>query len=1278
MPFLTINSDRTAGDDFGGYDLALYSDTSGSVSGWHKRTSGGYTSKSGGESISIAAIGPALTEYADDPRTFSDGASNLGNLGVYSGSTVGNGYRITTPADTTARELLIWVGCYAATLSIAASLSDASATVSPNTQITDAAEDGEIGYVRIAFQAASAGQTLTVDVTVGAWVNGNSFANATYNCSAVRTAQIGLEHYTAALAEVQAGTANARVIVIGDSLSAGYQSTSTMAGNAIADSWPAELALQFAENPAVFTGYLGDNHATDAGSSPNAYNSKVTQGTGWSVNALESIGGRQFNGGTTNGAAHSFTPGFTFTKFRVTYVRYSGSPEYTVNVDGGSSLGTLNMNDTVGGVFFEEFTAGGTTINVVSNGTANGRILGIEAWDDANKSVHIVTAGVPGWTAGNWATATNDYSPVNGIRAMQADLVLILIGTNDTTASDRVNFRINLRRVIYAAKAHGSVMLIGFPYMGSFSGSPSEATQDLWRGDMAAVAAECGVAFIDPTDDADWSSYSAANSAGFMDADVVHLSDAGAIDWATQVLPHVDLAPPVVMTYARPDADISSGPWVPSTGSDLYAMVDETPASDSDYIKTDAEGAFLLGLTTPSIDPGDQTLKYRVGGSPDKKITITLRRGATDHQSWVHDPCPSTLTEFSRAITTAITDVSALRVYGNVEAATSPPTAKVTWGAVGTGASGTTSCTPSYPTGISADTSELILVVTGRSNTASTAFAITGGGWTLIDDLEAGTGTWGVDTGTRRAAIYRKDTVTGSESGSITVTLAGTTSNTLRATIHRLVKPAGYTVDIASSDGADTTNGTGFSATGGATIPFAPLDLLMIAVAQNIDTGTQSSQSITASGITFGTRTNRASTAVTNGNDHRHIVDTVPVSSGTATVAPTYAYTASASASGPVVFARFRAVAPTEKARVSFIEFSAPENASGDQTLSPPLVTRSKTIYALTVTPGAVTVNPPLTTRTRSLFAPTIGQSVNPPLVTRSRALFEPTVTVGEVTVSPPLVTRSKSLYAPTVSQGSTNLAVPLVTRSKSLFAPTVTPGSVTISPDLLTRSKALYAPTITTGAVTISPPLVSRGRALYSPSIAVGSVTISPPLLTRSKSLYAPAVVGDGTISPPLVTRSKSLYAPTVTPGAVTLQPPLVTRAKVIYAPTVSLASLQNLALPLLSRTKAIYEPSLSDQVRRRHAGTRKNYIIKGQKYALTDYELALLIQQMLNEVKRPEVQVVSEREVKQISRKVWKRLKESLSSLEALSLETVQEVVESDVIEYDDEDDEEILMLL
>lgn len=234
----------------------------------------------------------------------------------------------------------------------------------------------------------------------------------------------------------------------------------------------------------------------------------------------------------------------------------------------------------------------------------------------------------------------------------------------------------------------------------------------------------------------------------------------------------------------------------------------------------------------------------------------------------------------------------------------------VTWGAAGTAASGTTSCTPAYPAGISALTSKILCAVTGRSNTADTAFTMPAG-WTKIgaSELEGGTGTWGVDTGTRRVTFFQKDTTAGTETGTVTVSLAGTTNNTLRATIFRVEVTSGYGIEYEATTGADTTNGTGFSATGGS-IDFAPGDLLAILVAQNIDSGTQSAQAIAASGVTFGTRTNRASTAVTNGNDHRHILDTVPVSSGTATAAPTYAYTISASGSGPVAFLRMREVAP--------------------------------------------------------------------------------------------------------------------------------------------------------------------------------------------------------------------------------------------------------------------------------------------------------------------------------------------------------------------------------
>lgn len=238
---------------------------------------------------------------------------------------------------------------------------------------------------------------------------------------------------------------------------------------------------------------------------------------------------------------------------------------------------------------------------------------------------------------------------------------------------------------------------------------------------------------------------------------------------------------------------------------------------------------------------------------------------------------------------------------GNAEVLAQP-----TWGAVGTAGSGTTSCTPAYPTGITAATSKLFCAVTGRSNTANTVPTMPAG-WTRIGGLEDGTGTWAVDTGPRRVNFFQKDVTDGTETGTVTVSLSGTTANTLRASIFRIEVPSGYLVDVALGTGADTSNDTSYSAASSTSLDLDADRLLVLATAQNLDTGTATSRAVSASGITFGTLTNRADTAVTNGNDHRHIVNSVPVSSGSGTVAPTFSYTVSAAASGPTAFLVLRA-----------------------------------------------------------------------------------------------------------------------------------------------------------------------------------------------------------------------------------------------------------------------------------------------------------------------------------------------------------------------------------
>ena len=224
----------------------------------------------------------------------------------------------------------------------------------------------------------------------------------------------------------------------------------------------------------------------------------------------------------------------------------------------------------------------------------------------------------------------------------------------------------------------------------------------------------------------------------------------------------------------------------------------------------------------------------------------------------------------------------------------------LSYGAAGAFASGTTSCAPSYPSGISATTSVLFALVTGRSSVADSAVS-SPAGWTSIGQFEGGTGTYGVDTGTRRVAFFRKDTTTGSETGTVSFAFAaGAAASTMGAVIFRVEKGAGNTVTASFASGADTSNDTTYSATA-SSLAFAANDLLLIGLAQNIDTGTRTAVAVSATGVTFGTRTNQSNQNVTSGNDHRHVLDTVPVTTGT-TAAPTYSYTSTTTCSGPTGF----------------------------------------------------------------------------------------------------------------------------------------------------------------------------------------------------------------------------------------------------------------------------------------------------------------------------------------------------------------------------------------
>ena len=115
----------------------------------------------------------------------------------------------------------------------------------------------------------------------------------------------------------------------------------------------------------------------------------------------------------------------------------------------------------------------------------------------------------------------------------------------------------------------------------------------------------------------------------------------------------------------RPTSDITPGAWTASTGIDLFAMLDETTASDADYITTSSasssEVAFGTGLD-PLSSTG-HTIRFRAQGTGG--LTVTLLQGATTIATYSPTITASFATysyTLSGAEADAISDYTALRL----------------------------------------------------------------------------------------------------------------------------------------------------------------------------------------------------------------------------------------------------------------------------------------------------------------------------------------------------------------------------------------------------------------------------------------------------------------------------------------------------------------------------------------------------------------------------------------------------------------------------------------
>lgn len=251
-----------------------------------------------------------------------------------------------------------------------------------------------------------------------------------------------------------------------------------------------------------------------------------------------------------------------------------------------------------------------------------------------------------------------------------------------------------------------------------------------------------------------------------------------------------------------------------------------------------------------------------------------------------------------------------------------------------------TSVAPSYPANITVN-SGLALVVYQKPNTANGGTCTTPSGWTLVGSITGGndgntggyTTTLGADTGNMNIYVYTKDTVSGTESGKLTVTVSD--NEICGAAIIRLQASDTATWSWAIATGKDTSAGNVSIATGNLAITSGDVVIGGMAIPTDVTTPSQfSAHALSQTGTTFGTVSEISEADTTTGNDMGGYLIQAAVSSGSGSGAVTMTATAGGTTTnvrGPGFVLRARVASV---ARELYVATSSNIAAGGEATTS--------------------------------------------------------------------------------------------------------------------------------------------------------------------------------------------------------------------------------------------------------------------------------------------------------------------------------------------------------
>lgn len=349
-----------------------------------------------------------------------------------------------------------------------------------------------------------------------------------------------MTHWRASVNAMLAGTSNARLLIIGDSVTAGAWAQPTNV-NSVASAYPTVLAslLTTASLSATSQSRMGDGNWDASGIALGTADARVVVGGYPSNNAVTTFGGHMMQGNAaTSTAAWTFTPTTSVDSFDFYWLSASGDGTMTIDIDGGTGT-VLNANVTAALHKTTISTTAGTHTFRVRPTTGSTRIMGVIGYTAGTKQIQTINGGWNGARVASWTTTTGAghyYDPLDVLNFLAPDLTIICLTINDAHDNgSTTTYKSNLQAIIDKAKLTGDVLMLSGPMSAAYyTAQPIQdafftAFRDTAAANFIPIVFSFGGGYAEIL----------SNSEGFTDG--IHLNATGQSALATFPLQQVSL-----------------------------------------------------------------------------------------------------------------------------------------------------------------------------------------------------------------------------------------------------------------------------------------------------------------------------------------------------------------------------------------------------------------------------------------------------------------------------------------------------------------------------------------------------------------------------------------------------------------------------------------------------------------------------------------------------------------------------------------------------------------